>query len=109
MSGSALLVLATHPGGSVGLGSLIVAVGVLMAFGAGLSLRSIWGKQAGQDQDSPRTGPLNPRAKPLRSPAVGPMRTWLRLLLSFDFGCLAVISVVLLLLGMILIFRGLGA
>jgi hypothetical protein len=108
LGGLALVVLSAQPGGSVGLGSLIVAVGVLMAFGAGLSLRSIWGKQVEQDAEQPRTGPLNPRAKPLRSPAVGQMRTWLRLLLSFDFGCLAVISAVLLLLGMILIFRGLG-
>jgi hypothetical protein len=108
LTGFALVVLAAHPGGSVGLGAVIVAVGVLMAFGAGLSLRSIWGQQVEQDQAAPRTGPLNPRAKPLRSPAVGQMRTWLRVLLSFDFGCLAVVSAVLLLLGMVLIFRGLG-
>ena len=102
------VILAAAPGGSVGLGSLIVGVGVLMAFAAGLTLRSIWGKPPEQDDNAPRTGPLDPRAKPLRSPALGLMRTSLRLLLSFDFGCLAVISAVLLLLGLILTFRGLG-
>ena len=101
------LTVASH--GSVGLGALILAVGLLMAFGAGLSLRSIWGKQAPQERNLPRTGPLSPTAKPLRSPRLGPMRTWLRLVLSLDFGCLALVSAVLLLLGMILIFRGLAS
>ncbi len=102
-------VLAAAPHGSIGLGLVILAVGVLMAFGASLSLRSIWGNQSNNRGELPRSGPLVPTGRPLRSPAVGEMRTRFRVLLSFDFGCLALISVVLLLLGMILIFRGMRA
>jgi len=103
------LLLAGAARGSVGLGLLILAVGMLMAFGAGLSLRSIWGRRAKEPPELPRSGPLVPVGRPLRSPALGEMRTRFRILLSFDFGCLALVSVVLLLLGMILVFRGLGA
>ncbi|MDA8332235.1 MAG: hypothetical protein M0027_13755 [Candidatus Dormibacteraeota bacterium] len=103
-----VLVGAVAAGGSVGLGAITLAVAFILAFGASLSLRSIWAKQTKEDPDAPRTGRLDPRAKQLRSPALGPIRTRYRLLLSFDFGCLAIASAVLLLVGLILIFRGLG-
>jgi|GEM_PF-3502967 hypothetical protein len=103
-----VLVGAVAAGGSVGLGAITLAVAFILAFGAGLSLRSIWAKQTSEDPEAAQTGRLDPRSKQLRSPALGPIRTRYRVLLSFDFGCLAVASAVLLLVGLILIFRGLG-
>jgi len=102
-------VAAAAAGGGVGLGLVVLAVGFLMAFGASLSLRSIWGKPVPPEKELPRTGPLNPRAKPLQSPALGNVRTRVRLLLSFDFGCLALVAAFLILTGMVIVFRGLGA
>ncbi|MGA9776561.1 MAG: hypothetical protein WBU92_11690 [Candidatus Dormiibacterota bacterium] len=93
------MILASTPSGSVGLGLVILAVGFLMAGGAGLSLRSIWGRAS---QPAPEDG-----GRPLRSQAVGEMRTRFRLLLSFDLGCLTVTAAVLLFLGFTLIFRAL--
>jgi hypothetical protein len=94
--------------GSLGLGILVLGVGVLMAFGASLSLRSIWGRQR-PPEELPRFGPIPKQPKPLRSPAVGDLRTGFRLLLSFDFGCLAMAATVLLVMGAVLIFRSFGA
>lgn len=93
-------VLTTAPSGGAGLGIVVLAVAAVMAFGAGLSLRSIWTRQT-------------PSAEPtagndhLRNPRVGQMRTPFRILISFDFGCLVLISAVLFFLGFALIFRAL--
>ena len=95
-------------GSSLGLGFLILAVGVLMAAGAGISLHSIWGRQRQTPQSLPRSGPVEAQRRPFRSPAVGQMGTRFRVLISFDFGCLALVSGVLLLLGLVLVFRALG-
>ncbi|HUY54962.1 MAG TPA: hypothetical protein VMV23_07370 [Candidatus Nanopelagicaceae bacterium] len=103
----AVLVLIAS-GDSLGLGILILGVGSLMAVGAAISLRTIWGRQAAQPDPLPRSGPLEETGKPLRSPAVGQMRTWFRILISFDFGCLALVSAVMLFLGLVVIFRALG-
>jgi hypothetical protein len=98
----------TTTSGSLGLGIVVLGVGLLMAFGASLSLRSIWGRQR-PPEELPRFGPIPAQSKPLRSPAVGDLRTSVRLLLSFDFGCLALAATVLLLMGAVLIFRSFGA
>lgn len=102
------LLVASAGGESLGLGILILGVGCLMAVGAAISLRSIWGRQSPQPDPLPRSGPLEENRKPLRSPAVGQMRTWFRVLVSFDFGCLALVSAVMLFLGLVVIFRALG-
>ena len=104
----AWVLVASAAGGSLGLGFVILAVGVLMASGAGISLRSIWGRQQPEPDPLPRSGPLEEPRRPLRSPAVGQMRTWFRVLISFDFGCLALASAVMLFLGLVVIFRALG-
>jgi len=102
-------VAAAAPRGGGGVGGVGRAGGLQLAFGASLSLRSIWGKPVPPEKELPRTGPLNPRAKPLQSPALGNVRTRVRLLLSFDFGCLALVAAFLILTGMVIVFRGLGA
>ncbi|MHB1525413.1 MAG: hypothetical protein ACYCZN_03895 [Candidatus Dormibacteria bacterium] len=102
------VLVAAAGGSSLGLGLLILAVGVLMATGAGVSLRSIWGRQQQAPPALPRSGPLDAQRRPLRAPAVGQMRTCFRVLISFDFGCLALVSAVMLWLGLVLIFRALG-
>jgi len=90
--------------GGVGLGIAILAVGTLMAGGASISLRSIWARARAADPP-PRQGPIQEAPRPLRSPLVGELSGWLRLLVSFDFGCLAVISLVLIFLGLAVVFR----
>ncbi len=105
---SPALLVVSASGESLGLGVLILGVGCLMALGAAISLRSIWGRQSREPDSLPRSGPLEETRKPLRSPAVGQMRTWFRILVSFDFGCLALVSVVMLFLGLVVIFRALG-
>lgn len=94
------IVLVTASSGGVGLGIVILAVGALMAFGAGLSLRSIWARQTSSGE------PVEGDDR-LRNPRVGQMRTPFRVLISFDFGCLVLVAAVLLFLGFALIFRGL--
>jgi uncharacterized iron-regulated membrane protein len=101
-------VLATvQPSGGVGLGIVIVAVGVLMAGGAAISLRSIWGRRRAPDQPLARQGPIPEPPRPLRSPRMGELRGMFRMLISFDFGCLALLSLVLIFLGLAVIFRSL--
>jgi hypothetical protein len=100
------LVAAVTQSGGVGLGVVILAVGLLMAGGAGLSLRSIWSR-ARAAEALPRQGPIAEEKRPLRSPGVGQFSGWLRLLVSFDFGCLALISVLLIFAGLAVIFRSL--
>lgn len=94
------IVLATATSGGAGLGIVILAVAALMAFGAGLSLRSIWARQ------TPSGEPTEGDDR-LRNPRVGRLRTPFRLLVSFDFGCLVLISAVLFFLGFAVIFRAL--
>ncbi len=97
--------LATSPhSGGVGLGIVILLVGLLMAGGATISLRGIWAR-AQKAEPLPRQGPLPPASRPLRSPLVGNLSGRLRLLVSFDFGCLAVISLVLIFTGLVVIFH----
>ena len=91
---------ATAPG-SLGLGVLILCVGLLMASGAALTLRSIWGRPSSPDRPDGRSG------VPYRSARVGEMRTRFRLLISFDFGCLSLTAALLLFLGFVLVFRSL--
>lgn len=98
-----LLLATTTPADSLGLGIVILAVGCLMAGGAALSLRSIWGRMQRQEA-LPRQGPVR-EGKPLRSQGVGDLSGWFRLLVSFDFGCLALVSVVLIFAGLAVIFR----
>lgn len=88
-------------GGSGGLGIVVLAVGLVMAGGAALSLRSIWGRESPGPDGSEEGRP------PFRSPGVGQIRNRFRLLLSVDFGCLAATAAVLLFLGFVLIFRSL--
>lgn len=92
---------AVAAGGSFGLGLVVLAVGFLMAFGAALTLRSIWGRPTSPERADGATG------VPYRSAQVGEMRTRFRLLISFDFGCLAITAAVLLLVGFAIIFRAL--
>jgi hypothetical protein len=98
-----LLAAVSQPGG-VGLGIVILGVGLLMAGGAAISLRSIWGR-ARAAEPLARQGPIGPEPRPLRSPQVGDFGGYLRLLVSFDFGCLAAIALVLIFLGLAVIFR----
>jgi len=98
-----LLVAVSRPGG-VGLGFVILGVGVLMAGGAAISLRSIWGR-ARAPEPVARQGPIPNAPRPLRSPQVGDFGGKLRLLVSFDFGCLAAVALVLIFLGLAVIFR----
>jgi len=98
-----LLAAASKPGG-VGLGLVILGVGLLMAGGAAISLRSIWGRARAADP-VPRQGPIPDPQRPLRSPQVGDFGGKLRLLVSFDFGCLAALALVLIFLGLAVIFR----
>jgi hypothetical protein len=100
-----LLAVVSKPGG-VGLGVVILAVGLLMAGGATLSLRSIWGR-ARAAEPLPRQGPVPDEPRPLRSAQVGDFGGKLRLLVSFDFGCLALVALVLIFLGLAVIFRSL--
>ncbi len=92
---------AVASGGNFGLGLLVLCVGFLMAFGAALTLRSIWGQPSSPERADGETG------VPYRSAQVGEMRTRFRLLISFDFGCLAITSAVLLFIGFAIIFRAL--
>lgn len=102
-----LVALAAVAGtGGVGLGIVILAVGMLMAGGAALSLRSIWGR-ARAAAPMARQGPIAKDPPALRSPQVGELRGGLRLLVSFDFGCLAVIALALIFVGLAVIFRSL--
>jgi hypothetical protein len=101
---TAPLVAVVTKSGGVGLGIVILAVGVLMACGAALSLRSIWAR-AQVEQPLPRQGPIPEKPRPLRSPGVGNLSGWFRLVVSVDFGCLALVSLVLILAGLAVIFR----
>jgi len=100
-----LLATVSKPGG-VGLGVVILAVGLLMAGGATISLRSIWGRARAAEPVA-RQGPIPDAPRPLRSPQVGDFGGKLRLLVSFDFGCLAAVALVLIFLGLAVIFRSL--
>jgi hypothetical protein len=100
------LLAATSKPGGVGLGVVILGVGLLMASGAAFSLRSIWGK-AQVAEPPARQGPIPDPPRPLRSPQVGDFGGKLRLLVSFDFGCLAAIALLLIFLGLAVIFRSL--
>lgn len=100
------LVAVVSRSGGVGLGIVILAVGVLMAGGAALSLRSIWSR-AQAEESPPRQGPIPGARRPMRSPGVGDLSGWFRLLVSFDFGCLALVALVLIFAGMVVIFRSL--
>ena len=102
---TSLLAAVTRTGG-VGLGIAILAVGLLMAGGAAISLRSIWARTRAAEPPA-RQGPIKEEPRPLRSPLVGELRGGLRLLVSFDFGFLAVISLVLIFIGLAVIFRSL--
>ncbi|MGA7087233.1 MAG: hypothetical protein WA724_07700 [Candidatus Dormiibacterota bacterium] len=86
------------------MGLVILGVGVLMAGGAAISLRSIWGRARAAEPVA-RQGPLPEPQRPLRSPQVGDFGGKLRLLVSFDFGCLAAVALVLIFLGLAVIFR----
>ncbi|HUY09340.1 MAG TPA: hypothetical protein VMW80_07800 [Candidatus Dormibacteraeota bacterium] len=103
---ASLLVAAVPPSGGVGLGIVILAVGLLMAGGAAISLRSIWAR-ARAEEPVARQGPIQEGSRPLRSPGVGELSGWFRMLVSFDFGCLALVSVVLIFAGLAVIFRSL--
>ncbi|MFZ0169348.1 MAG: hypothetical protein WAL64_07985 [Candidatus Dormiibacterota bacterium] len=83
---------------------MILGVGVLMAGGAAISLRSIWGRARGAEPVA-RQGPIPDAPRPLRSPQVGDFGGKLRLLVSFDFGCLAAVALVLIFLGLAVVFR----
>ncbi|MGC1184289.1 MAG: hypothetical protein WBA31_03945 [Candidatus Dormiibacterota bacterium] len=85
---------------------MILAVGLLMAAGAGLSLRSIWGR-ARAAEPLQRQGPIAEEGRPLRSPGLGELSGWFRVLVSFDFGCLALVALVLIFAGLAVIFRSL--
>ncbi|HUY57436.1 MAG TPA: hypothetical protein VMV12_06375 [Candidatus Micrarchaeaceae archaeon] len=98
------LVAFSAASGGIGLGIVILAVGLLMAGGAAISLRSIWAR-ARIEQPLARQGPLKDRARPLRSPGVGELKGWFRVLVSFDFGCLALVSLLLIFAGLVVIFR----
>ncbi|MGH7610883.1 MAG: hypothetical protein ACREN4_02570 [Candidatus Dormibacteria bacterium] len=74
-----------------------------MGVAAGFTLRSIWGRQSQPPRDRRSYEPGEPR--PMRSPEVGEIRRGFGLLLSFDFGCLAVMAAVLIFLGLFVIFR----
>lgn len=100
------LVAVVAPSGGVGLGVVILAVGLLMAGGAAISLRSIWAR-ARAEEPVARQGPLQERSRPLRSPRVEELSGWFRVLVSFDFGCLALVSLVLIFAGLAVIFRSL--
>lgn len=102
---TALLAAVSKPGG-VGLGVVILGVGLLMAGGAAISLRSIWGR-AKVAEPLARQGPIPDAPRPLRSLQVGDFGGKLRLLVSFDFGCLAAVAMVLIFLGLAVIFRSL--
>ncbi|MGH7609202.1 MAG: hypothetical protein ACREOD_04565 [Candidatus Dormibacteria bacterium] len=105
MSWAPPLAATGSPSGGTGLGIVILAVGVLMAGAAAITLRSIWGRQPPPPEPGQRPEPGQPR--PLRSPAVGEIRRGFGVLLSFDFGCLALMSAVLIFLGLVVIFRAL--
>ncbi len=92
---------------SLGLGLVILAVGVLMASLAVVSLRSIWSRGS-PPEPLPRQGPLPPPPVPLIAPGARDMPTRLRALVSVDFGCLTVVAVVLCGLGLVLVLRALG-
>ncbi len=96
--------LLTTGSGSVGLGAVILAVGLLMAAGAAMSLRSIWGRRHQTEQDEAAD-----ERNRLRAAGVGPVKGWLRLVVSFDFGCLALLAAALIFLGLVLLFRASGA
>ncbi|MGH7641921.1 MAG: hypothetical protein ACRENX_02720 [Candidatus Dormibacteria bacterium] len=98
-----LVAVVTQAGG-VGLGVVILAVGFLMAGGAALSLRSIWAR-AHAAEPLARQGPLASEKRPFRSPGAGELSGWFRILVSFDFGCLALVSLVLIFAGLAVIFR----
>lgn len=98
------LVAFSATSGGIGLGIVILAVGLLMAGGAAISLRSIWAR-ARIEQPLARQGPLKDSARPLRSPEVGELKGWFRVLVSFDFGCLALVSLLLIFAGLVVIFR----
>jgi hypothetical protein len=100
-----LVAVVTEAGG-VGLGIVILAVGFLMAVGAAISLRSIWAR-AREAEPPARQGPIKVDSRPLRSAGVGDLSGWFRLLVSFDFGCLALVSLVLIFAGLAVIFRSL--
>jgi len=100
-----LVAAVSRPGGA-GLGIVILGVGLLMAGGAAISLRSIWGR-ARAAEPLARQGPIPDAPRPLRSSQVGDFGGKLRLLTSFDFGCLAVVALVLIFLGLAVIFRSL--
>jgi hypothetical protein len=100
------LVAVVAPSGGVGLGIVILAVGLLMAGGAAISLRSIWAR-ARAEEPLARQGPIQEGPRPLRSPGVGELSGWFRVLVSFDFGCLALVSLVLIFAGLAVIFRSL--
>ena len=95
------MTVAGASGSSFGLGLLVLGVGLLMAFGAALTLRSIWGQPTSSERADGGTG------VPYRSARVGEMRPRFRLLISVDFGCLAITSAVLLFIGFAIIFRAL--
>ncbi len=95
------MTVAVVSGGSFGLGLLVLGVGFLMALGAALTLRSIWGRPTAQERADGEAG------VPYRSAQVGEMRTRFRLLISFDFGCLAITAAVLLFIGFAIISRAL--
>ncbi|MGA8427376.1 MAG: hypothetical protein WB801_07290 [Candidatus Dormiibacterota bacterium] len=100
-----VLAAVSKPGG-FGLGVVILGVGLLMAGGAAISLRSIWGR-AQTAEPVTRQGPIPDAPRPLRSPQVGDLSGKLRLLISFDFGCLAAVALLLIFLGLAVIFRSL--
>ncbi|MGH7704392.1 MAG: hypothetical protein ACRENY_00850 [Candidatus Dormibacteria bacterium] len=100
------LLATAPPSGGVGLGIAILAVGILMAGGAAISLRGIWSKATPPDPLA-RQGPIAEPRRPWRSPAVGDLQGRLRLLVSFDFGCLALVAVALIFTGLAVIFRSL--
>ncbi|HVC22020.1 MAG TPA: hypothetical protein VNH82_01090 [Candidatus Dormibacteraeota bacterium] len=101
-----LLLATVGQGDGLGIGIVILAVGLLIAAGAGLSLRSIWGR-ARAAAPLPRQGPLPEEGRPLRSPGVGELAGWFRVLVSFDFGCLALLALVLIFAGLAVVFRSL--
>ncbi len=101
-----MLLTAASQGDGLGIGIVILAVGLLMAGGAALSLRSIWGR-ARATESLARQGPIKEPGRPLRSPGVGELSGWFRVLVSFDFGCLALLALVLVFAGLAVIFRSL--
>ena len=93
---------------SLGLGLVILAVGLLMAGLAVMSLRTIWTREP-PPEPLPRQGPLPPLRDPGIAAAARGMSTGLRAALSVDFGCLTAVAIVLCGLGLVLVLRALGA